>query len=214
MDRFHKKKYKSEFPECIKLFLIFAGYSEWASLQNINEEDIRRVENRINKKNDGNMILKQQLIGQLKCCYSVEYRQMLGSTAVFEFLPGHHPVILNIPAIIKDYAEAESQILPKNSEEKVRNQLLKLLRRTLVTAARAHNRTNVDESMISEQNLEISRKNIPQHDGPHEEAPIYRGCFMCPYCDKKINLKYARFWFSGKVTKHIKNHLSGPSSRL
>lgn len=120
---------------------------------------------------------------------------------LFEFVPGHKAIILAIPGMIP----INSVVKPKRkkSQEYIQIQLINLLKKTLNDAAKINNRTNVDASMISSENIyEWSQANETE-----SEAPIYKCRFLCPYCDKSYSVTYNRFWISNKVTKHIKQHM-------
>ena len=91
--------------------------------------------------------------------------------------------------------------MKKNQIWKIKfEQLLNLLQRTLIKAASENNRTNVNASMITEENIYDFR----HQDGPNENEKNCKCRFTCPYCIKTFALSYNKFWISSKVTNHIK----------
>lgn len=197
LEKKYKEKYKADFPQCIKDFLIYCGFESRANLQSITETDFSDIEQCINSN--------KEVVQNLKCCHSVTYKSMTD----FIILPGHKRTILTIPAMITDIIEAEKTNPKKASREQIsfeefaKNQLVKLLKKTLINAANTHNRTNVDDSMISEINID----EFCHQDGDNVQNRKASCRFSCPYCDKRFRLTYNRFWNSGKITKHIKDHM-------
>lgn len=102
----------------------------------------------------------------------------------FDFMPGHMAIILAVPGMIPMKKPKQ-----RKSKEYIKSQLINLLKKTLTNAARNNNRTNVDESMISLENI----YEWTQDNDTTNETLTYKCRFLCPYCDKSYSITYNRF---------------------
>lgn len=107
MEAVHTKKYKEQFPKCVKNILILAGFESVASLHNITDSIIKDIEKYVNTK--------PEVLKNIDCCFADTYQNM----RQFEFVPGHKAVILAIPALINSADEPKKM----KSEEYIKTSL-------------------------------------------------------------------------------------------
>lgn len=174
MEKKHKKKYKSEFPNCIKTLLLSAGYDINSSLANLNAEKIAEIEQYLN--------LNKGIIENLDCCYSEEYK----SLDIFQFLPGHKAILLMIPDMI---GVAKNVV----SDQELKSSLIKKL---MTACAKAG--TQLPAGTISEANL------LQFHRPTNEIDTVCKCTFSCPFCSKTYTIKYKSYWMTQNAWKHLK----------
>lgn len=187
---------KEKFPACVLTILQSAGYDNFTSLNEMNDEKIERIEKYI----DSN----KYIINELNCCYSDHYKQL----GTFIFLPGHRSIIEGIPEQIKRYQDKSensakssrvSKVLQKDSisDEDLQMKLIKNL--TAFSGKVGH---QFPPGIIS-------KSNIHDYVRVSENDDVLITCrFSCPFCSKSFKLTYKNFWTSSKVTQHLKGHIN------
>lgn len=88
-----------EIPQCIQQILTASGFDNEISFECFNESNIIGVEQYVNKH-------LRSTINSLTCCYSTFYK----AQKVFEFLPGHRNLILQLVEEFRSKRQAYSAL--------------------------------------------------------------------------------------------------------
>lgn len=193
-----------EFPKCVKSLLSHAAYDTIASLANLDEAKIQKLEVFLNE-NKG-------YINELKCCQSDYYKQL----KVFEFLPGHKSLLLELPKQIKELQNDE--IKRKNtkllevvaSDDETCDEMKKKVIKKMMKYLRKENTKEkqdfeFEEDIISEANIQDFRRIETENDVK------WKCIFTCPFCPKTYSLLYKNYWMCSNATKHLKKHIQNNS---
>lgn len=179
IEKSHKQWSKEKFPPCIKTILANAGYNTFISSSAIDEAKIKEIERHIQ--------LNKHHLNELNCCYSEEYKGF----EVFQFLPGHKTILMDLPKRIKTLKGKKTF-----SDNEIQDKLIA----SLMLAAR-----KVDSSF---QEGIITKKNILNFERiPKDDDFIFKCRFSCPFCEKMYSAKYGNSWMNSNITKHVKGHI-------
>lgn len=185
-----EKSKTDKFPLCVKKILSECGYDTLLSLQELNNDKLRKIEKHVNENRD--------IIANLECCNSQTYR----AQSEFHFLPGHEAIILGIPARVAALngnlkTVSAKKKRPTMSDEELQNKLIS----NFETFA-AKNGRPLSKGIISKRNILEFQK------ATKGEETFFKCVFSCPFCAKKTPINYKLFWMSSNVTNHLKEHFT------
>lgn len=173
------------FPNCIKSLLTHAGYSSMMSLETFDEMKIKRAEDFLNKN--------KQFMGELDCCHSQYYKEL----EVFEFIPGHKSIILELPKQIKELRKFKQTKTTALGEQLKKNLIEKMMEYLQENSPKGNEYV---EGTISEANI--------QDFHPHTKGNAKWKCFFsCPFCPKKYSVLYTKTWEASNATRHLNKHI-------
>lgn len=204
----YKKKYKENFPTCVKSLLINSGYNILQSLKNLDEIKVDAIETFFDQN--------KELVNQLECSHKDTYKDL----ETFKFLPGHRTLILSLSEIMPEIEQiilkkkankSRARAKPANtclkkkkkkSEAAVKQELLNCLKKVPIKLG-----FDMFNVALSDANLIDFQKIVAQCECGQECNTFFKCCFVCPVCPKRYMLKYKEFWMSSNATKHIKKHI-------
>lgn len=125
-------------PECLKFILWKSGYDSVISIKRISEEKITKIEQHIQKKRK--VILSQ--LDDADDTTVIEYKKQ----EVFEFLPGHRDILLDLPKTINNMQECFRKdnlvnVLESNNVNGIMTEYSVILDEFLKTARRNKDRS-------------------------------------------------------------------------
>lgn len=178
-----------KYPKCIKTLLSDCAYSTQLSLLELDESKLEKLENHINAN--------RQLLTQLKCCYSDEYKNQ----TQFHFLPGHRATILGIRSQINKMKENQIEkkrtrvSKPKQvrSPEELKEKLIKSLDAASV-------KMGFPAKLISERNIVDFNGKLVNGE------QIYKCGFSCVFCSRIVPITYKTYWQTTNATNHFRTH--------
>lgn len=100
-------------PACIKKILYTCGYNTIASLRNINENSVLKIEEFINESGC-------EVIKTLDCCFAEVYQKQ----NIFKLLPGHNALLLEFPKYLSSQQQHVSCAMPKKNYSLILNKLI------------------------------------------------------------------------------------------
>lgn len=195
-------------PKCLISLLTDAGFDSFISLVSLDEARIKNIETFLNEN--------KLYVNKLECCYSDHYKQL----QVFEFLPGHKSILLEIPKQVKEFQNRNpnhdarrrntstmsntnvntSSLAVSASADQLKSLLIRKLMEYIVNVG-PH--CGFEEDTISDANIHnLESFNIDNQD-------IWKCKFSCPFCSSSYTLIYKKHWERSNATKHLKKHIMG-----
>lgn len=211
-------------PRPIIHILIAAGYDNALSIENIDESDIKLIEEHAEQKS-------KHLIKQLEN-YNLEDK--------FEFLPGHRKLLFYLKEKIREFQEIKISKLFESSEElaltpaaatasgEESREEIELftadersdLKKTLLTKLNASASATTlhseftEEHIVSTIDVYISTSQI-RRTNPRKNISSrhsYKCTVKCTNCDRVIPCTFTSHWQIGNLDKHLKTHISNTDS--
>lgn len=184
-DKFLGKSY----PKFIKNILFSSGFDNKNSLELVDEERIKNIEEYVNRNR---YHLKK-----------TSYEKTLNKTNKFEFSIGHKVLLTNIPKYVEKFEnESLKKLQEKKKEESAReseaNLNLFALRKTLLEKLQNYSTT-------SKLNFKISEENIENLENTNQRITCK---VHCPFCSKKYLILFKHNWKISNITVHIRKHFT------
>lgn len=170
-------------PECVKFLLTKSAYNTIATLREINEDKLLNIETFLDGRKD--------YIAALNCCYHDHYQ----SLEVFEFLPGHKDLILNMPSQIQQLNGSKKACCKTKD---VPDDELQIGLSTNILNYAEKIGLDVGEDVISTINIHNFRR------GSDKDNFLCKCKFICPFCAKSFTVTYKKYWGTSNITKHLK----------
>lgn len=177
------------YPNFIKNILFSSGFDNKNSLELIDEESIKNIEEYVNKNR---YHLKK-----------TSYEKTLNKTDKFEFSIGHKVLLTNIPKYVEKF---ENESLKKLQDKKKEGSLEEsdasldpsALRKTLLEKLQNY-------STSSKLNFKISEENIENLENKNQRITCK---VHCPFCSKKYLILFKHNWKISNITVHIRKHFT------
>lgn len=185
----------TEFPACVKSLLTNAGYDTIMSLTSLDEAKIQQIEVFFNAN--------KYYINKLQCCYSDHYKQL----EVFEFLPGHKTLILELSNLIREFQSHNAEKSAENQKKKILSISDYQLKEKLIQKLARFLRKDHGNDKIEFPSDTISDANIHDFTCISQDDFKWKCRFSCPFCSKSYSIIYKKQWMASIVTKHLGNHL-------